>query len=111
MSPEILEKGLNEIGIYFMFAPLYHGEAERVALAGLSGGDAEANAAIIRSVLSGARRDAARLLVVVNAAAALHVGSLAENLSEGVRLAEQSIEGGAAQGKLEELIRISSEAR
>jgi anthranilate phosphoribosyltransferase len=84
---------------------------ERAALAGLSGGDAEANAAIIRSVLSGARRDAARALVVVNAAAALHVGGLAENLSEGTRLAEQSIEGGAAQGKLEELIRISSEAR
>ena len=65
----------------------------------------------LKSVLSGARRDAARLLVVVNAAAALHVGGLAEDLSEGVRLAEQSIDGGAAQGKLEELIRISSEAR
>src|SRR6266566_6004604 len=36
---------------------------ERAALEGLSGGDAEANAAIIRSVLSGARRDTARLLV------------------------------------------------
>jgi anthranilate phosphoribosyltransferase len=84
---------------------------ERAALAGLSGGDAEANAAIIRSVLSGARRDAARLLVVVNAAAALYVGSLAENLREGARLAEQSIDVGAAQEKLEELIRISSDVR
>jgi anthranilate phosphoribosyltransferase len=84
---------------------------DRDVLDGLSGGDAEANAAIIRSVLSGGRRDAARLLVVVNAAAALHVGGLAENLREGARLAEQSIDGGAAQGKLEELIRISSEAR
>ena len=81
--------------------------AERVALEGLSGGDAEANAAIIRSVLSGARRDAARLLVVVNAAAALHVGGAA-NLREGARLAEQSIDGGAAEGKLEELIRTST---
>src|SRR6266850_6548244 len=83
---------------------------ERAALDGLSGGDAEANAAIIRSVLSGARRDAARLLVIVNAAAALHVGGLAENLSEGARLAEESIDRGAAQKKLEELIRVSTEA-
>lgn len=83
---------------------------ERVDLDGLSGGDAEANAAIIRSILSGARRDAARDLVVVNAAAALHVGGLAANLREGTGLAERSIDSGAAQTKLEELIRSSSEA-
>src|SRR5882724_6347210 len=63
---------------------------ERAALEGLSGGDAEANAAIIRSVLSGARRDAARLLVVVNAAAALHVGGLAQSLGDGAKMAERS---------------------
>jgi anthranilate phosphoribosyltransferase len=83
---------------------------ERAALDGLSGGDANANAVIIRSVLSGARRDAARLLVVVNAAAALHVGGLAQNLRDGTKMAEQSIDGGAAQGKLDELIRSSSQA-
>jgi anthranilate phosphoribosyltransferase len=84
---------------------------ERVTLDGLSGGDAEANAAIIRSILSGARRDAARALVIVNAAAALHVGGLAENLREGTGLAERSIDSGAAQAKLEGLIRTSNEAR
>ena len=84
---------------------------ERVAIDGLSGGDADANAAIILSVLSGARRDAARLLVVVNAAAALHVGGLADNLREGAQLAEHSIDSGAAREKLEELIRTSREAR
>jgi anthranilate phosphoribosyltransferase len=31
MSPEISEKCLNEIGICFMFAPLYHGATARVA--------------------------------------------------------------------------------
>ena len=82
---------------------------ERSALAELRGGDAAANAAIISSVLSGARRDAARTLVVVNAAAALHVGGLSENLREGARLAEQSIDSGAAQAKLEDLIRTSCE--
>lgn len=83
---------------------------ERVALDGLGGGDAEANAATILAVLSGARRDAARMLVVVNAAAALHVGGLAQNLDEGAKMAERSIDSGAAQGKLEDLIRTSSEA-
>ena len=78
---------------------------ERGALDGLRGGDAEANAKIIRAVLSGARRDEARTLVVVNAAAALHVGGLAANLREGAGLAEKSIDGGAAQGKLEQLAR------
>jgi anthranilate phosphoribosyltransferase len=80
---------------------------ESVAIDGLGGGDAEASAAIIRSVLSGARRDAARLLVVVNAAAALHVGGFAENLRAGTQLAEQSIDSGAAQIKLENLARMS----
>ena len=83
---------------------------EPVALDGLSGGDAEANAAIVRAVLSGAQRDAARLLVVVNAAAALHVGGLARNLGEGAKMAERSIDSGAAQRKLEDLIRTSSKA-
>ena len=82
----------------------------RAAIDGLGGGDAEANAAIIRAVLSGARRDAARLLVVVNAAAALHVGGVAQNLSAGAKMAERSIDSGAAQGKLEDLIRISNQA-
>ncbi len=80
---------------------------ERGALERLRGGDAEANAAIIRSVLSGARRDEARTLVVVNAAAALHVGGLAGDLRGAARLAEQSIDGGAAQMKLEQLVHTS----
>ena len=82
---------------------------ERGALEGLRGGDAEANAAIIRSVLSGARRDEARTLVVVNAAAALHVGGLSGDLRGAARLAEQSIDGGAAQMKLEQLMRSTNE--
>ena len=83
---------------------------ERAALDNLSSGDAEANAATIREVLSGARRDEARALVIVNAAAGLHVGGVADDLREGARLAEQSIDNGAAQTKLEALIRASNQA-
>src|SRR5262245_27393149 len=42
-------------------------------LEGLRGGDAQANAKIIHDVVAGNRGDAARLLVLVNSAAALHV--------------------------------------
>jgi len=83
---------------------------ERGALDGLRGGDAEGNATIIRAVLSGARRDEARTLVVVNAAAALHIGGLAADLRGGALLAEQSIDTGAAQDKLERLVRTSTRA-
>ncbi len=84
---------------------------ERAALEGLTGGDAEGNAAIIRDVLSGARRDQARMLVVVNAAAALHVGSVAEDLRAAAQLAEQSIDSGAAYRMLEQLIARTNEAK
>lgn len=73
----------------------------------LRGGDAEANASIIREVLSGKRRDEARGLVLVNAAAALFVGGKAKALNEAARLAEASIDSGAAQEKLEELIKAT----
>lgn len=81
---------------------------ESMPLDGLSGGDADVNAQVIRNVLSGNRRDAARQLVLVNAAAALHVGGLASNLKEGITLAEQSIDSGAANEKLDHLIRFTS---
>lgn len=83
---------------------------ERGALDNLRGGDAKANASIILSVLSGERRDEARSLVVINAAAALHVGGLAGDLRAGARLADQSIDSGEARRKLEQLMRTVSEA-
>jgi anthranilate phosphoribosyltransferase len=83
---------------------------EKGTLDDLRGGDAKENADIIRAVLSGGRRDEARTLVLVNAAAALHVGGLAADLREATRLAEQSIDSGAARTKLEQLIQMSNEA-
>ncbi|HEX8473350.1 MAG TPA: anthranilate phosphoribosyltransferase [Pyrinomonadaceae bacterium] len=77
-------------------------------LENLRGGDAEANARIIREVLSSARHDAARTLVVLNAAAALFVGGAAQSMSDAARLAEQSIDGGAALNKLEQLAKATN---
>ena len=77
---------------------------ERAPLDNLRGGDAEQNARIIREVLTGTRRDAARALVLVNAAAALYIGGAADTLAAAARLAAQSIDDGAALDKLEQLI-------
>ena len=74
----------------------------------LRGGDADANAQIIRDVLSGKRRDEARALIVINAAAALFVGGKAETLIDAARLAQESIDSGAAKMKLEQLIKATN---
>lgn len=76
----------------------------RGSLDHLRGGDAQANAGVIRAVLSGERRDEARAIVVLNAAAALFVGGITDSLSAAAQRAEQSIDTGAAIEKLERLI-------
>lgn len=69
----------------------------------LAGGSAEENALIIRSVLSGGkgpRRDA----VVLNAALGLVAGERSGEIKSAIGVAEESIDSGAALGKLEELV-------
>ena len=65
------------------------------------------SAAIIREVLSSRRRDEARSLIVLNAAAALVAGGVAKEPMHAARLAEQSIDSGQAQNKLERLIQVT----
>ena len=80
----------------------------RATIGDLRGGDREENAAIIRRILDGEpgpRRD----IVLVNAAAALVAGGRARDFKEGARLAAQSIDTGAARGKLEALVSLSRE--
>ena len=78
------------------------------ALDGARAEDAEASARIILAILEGQRRDAARALVVANAAAALFVGGVAGDLGGAARLAEASIDTGAAHAKLQELARATN---
>jgi anthranilate phosphoribosyltransferase len=69
----------------------------------LRGGGAEENASITRRILegeSGARRD----VVVANAGAALFVAGDAPSIADGVRIAQQAIDSGAAMKKLGDLI-------
>lgn len=74
----------------------------------LRGGDAAANATIIREVLTGTRRDEARSLVVINAAAAFVVGGLCDDFAIAARLAEKSIDTGAASYKLKQLVKATN---
>jgi anthranilate phosphoribosyltransferase len=81
---------------------------ERATLEHLRGGDAEANAQIIRDVLTGKRRDEARALIVANAATALFVGGAAGTLPNAARLAEDSIDSGVALAKLAQLVEATN---
>ncbi len=75
----------------------------------LRGGDPADNAAITRAVLAGepgARRD----IVLLNSAAALLAGGLADDIPSGLNLAADSIDSGSAEARLDALIAFSNEA-
>lgn len=73
------------------------------------GGTPAENAAALRALLEGAP-SAYRDAVLLNAAAALVVAEAAADLREGVEMAAESIDSGAARGKVAALARITSEA-
>lgn len=77
-------------------------------LEALAGGDAKQNARIIRSILEG-KPGPQRDIVLANAAAALVAAGAGEDFREGVSVAAQAIDSGAAQGKLEALIAFTRE--
>jgi anthranilate phosphoribosyltransferase len=74
----------------------------RALLEELKGGDPEENCEIARAILAGARGPK-RDVVLVNAAAALVVAERARSFGEGMAVAAESIESGAAGRKVEEL--------
>lgn len=73
----------------------------------ICGGDAAANAAIIRELLGG-KRSAKRDIVLLNAAAALVAAGRVDHLSEALPLAVQSIDSGAAAARLDALVRFTT---
>ena len=79
----------------------------RATLQEISGGDATENAAIIRAVLSG-EKSPRRDVVLLNAAAALVAAGRADRIADAIALAAQSIDSGAAAGKLAALGRFTS---
>jgi anthranilate phosphoribosyltransferase len=72
----------------------------------LRGGDATANAARIRDVFSGGN-GGTRSAILLNAAGAIAAGGGAADLREGLELAHQALDSGAAAARLDELIAFS----
>ena len=75
----------------------------KAPLEAVKGGTPEENAEKLRAVLKG-ERGPLRDIVALNAAAALVAVDLAPDLKDGVRLAEETIDSGAARVKLEALV-------
>ena len=81
---------------------------ERQAFDGFRGKGPEENAELIRAVLQGVKTSAvtvARDLVIINAAAALHLAGVARDLRHAAGLARESIDSGRAASKLDMLVR------
>jgi anthranilate phosphoribosyltransferase len=78
----------------------------RCAPSDLAGDSPEANAATIRAVFSGTDGPK-RHAVLLNAAAAIAAAGHAEDLREGLAMASEAIDSGAAGRRLEELARFS----
>jgi anthranilate phosphoribosyltransferase len=73
----------------------------------LKGGDADANAIALQSVLDG-KPSAYRDVALMNAAAALIVAGRAKDLKEGVAIGAKSLDSGAASARLKHLIAVSN---
>ncbi|HJU86574.1 MAG TPA: anthranilate phosphoribosyltransferase [Gemmatimonadota bacterium] len=69
----------------------------------IAGGDAAANAAILRGVLEGRGSDAQRAVVAANAGAGIWIGGGAETLRAGVERAHETIASGEAAELLDRL--------
>ena len=75
----------------------------------LKGGAPEENAAITRAILSG-EKGHKRNAVLMNAGAALYIGSKAESMKDGIALAAELIDSSKALETLERFITVSNRA-
>ena len=116
------EDGLDEISLLgkTTIAELADGEIKRYTIApedfGLKScklediktGTPEENAATIKGVFSGEIEGPRKDAIILNAAGALVVGGKAADFAEGIALAREIIESGAAAKKLSELVEESN---
>jgi anthranilate phosphoribosyltransferase len=73
----------------------------------LAGGDAAHNAGVARAILDGGHSPA-RDIVLLNAAAALHVAGLASDLADGLRISGESVDRGKAAAVLARWVEVSN---
>jgi anthranilate phosphoribosyltransferase len=77
----------------------------------LVGGNPEENAVITERILSGLERGPKRDVVLLNAALCLYIAGVSDTIREGILIASEIIDSGAAIGKLKALITASKEVR
>ena len=75
----------------------------------LCGGDAAANAAILKHIFAG-QPGAGRDIVMLNAAAVLWIAGRVDGIGEGLGMAAEAIDSGKAEQKLNELIAFTQSA-
>lgn len=79
---------------------------QQADLAQLAVDSAQDSLAMIRSVFDG-KEGAARDIVVLNSGAAIYVSGVANSMEEGVAMAAQAIDSGAALQKMNDLVKLS----
>ena len=99
---DITEKGVSEP---YEVSPEYFGY-KPANLDEIKGETPQENADIIKRILNG-EKGAHRNVVMMNAAAALVAGNVADDLIQGALLAEQAIDSGKALEKLGALVKLS----
>jgi len=100
-----LKDGKVSTGLFGAESVLPPGERD---LADLAGGDAAANAAVLRGILAGEIGGVRRDAVLLNAAAAIVAGGKGASLKEGYLLAAESVNSGRALNKLKEFVTCTS---
>ncbi|MBI4525102.1 MAG: anthranilate phosphoribosyltransferase [Deltaproteobacteria bacterium] len=80
---------------------------QRCRLEEIQGGSPEQCADALRSILRG-KKGPKRDVVLLNSSAALYISGAAGSLTEGIRIAEESIDSGKAEQKLKSLIDITN---
>ena len=95
---QITRKELNAAD--FGFAPP---DIEQLKVA-----DAKTSAKVLRDILTGKEKGPRRDIVILNAAAAIIAGNLAEDFKQAIELADTSVSSGKALGCLEKLIEDSN---
>jgi anthranilate phosphoribosyltransferase len=88
----------EEVGL-----PIYDNSA-------IKGGDSKENAIILKNVLSG-EKGACRDTVLLNAGIGIYTSGKAETISEGINMAREVIDSGAAYEKLHRLIEVTRKAQ
>jgi anthranilate phosphoribosyltransferase len=78
----------------------------RAPLAAVRGGTVAENATIVRNVLAGVHGPA-RTITLLNAGAALYAADTVPSIRDGVELAAESIDSGAAAAKLDALVAVT----